>query len=120
MASLVTTLSGYLGYRGREGQWSFLLHRISGLGTGLFLTIHILDTSFVYFAPSLYMEAIKLYQSTLAGLGEVALVFCVFYPSSSKCFTISFLISCLLLLRSPEPSSISWMTVSKSSILYTR
>jgi len=49
MSSLVTTLSGYLGYRGREGQWSFLLHRITGLGTGLFLTIHILDTSFCLF-----------------------------------------------------------------------
>ena len=79
MSSLVTTLSGYLGYRGREGHWSFLLHRITGLGTGLFLTIHILDTSFVYFAPSLYMEAIKIYQSTIAGLGEVGLVFCVIY-----------------------------------------
>ncbi len=79
MSSLVTTLSGYLGYRGREGHWSFLLHRITGLGTGLFLTIHILDTSFVYFAPSLYMEAIKIYQSTLAGLGEIVLVFCVLF-----------------------------------------
>ena len=79
MSSLVTTLSGYLGYRGREGHWSFLLHRITGLGTGLFLTIHILDTSFVYFAPNLYMDAIKIYQSTLAGLGEIVLVFCVLY-----------------------------------------
>ena len=79
MSSLVTTLSGYLSYRGREGHWSFLLHRITGLGTGLFLTIHILDTSFVYFAPNLYMDAIKIYQSTLAGLGEIVLVFCVLY-----------------------------------------
>ncbi len=79
MSSLVTTLSGYLGYRGREGHWSFLLHRITGLGTGLFLTIHILDTSFVYFAPNLYMDAIKIYQSTLAGLGEIVLVYCVLF-----------------------------------------
>ncbi len=79
MSSLSTTLSGYLGYRGREGQVSFLLHRITGLGTGLFLTIHILDTSFVYFAPALYLDAIKIYQSTLAGLGEIVLIFCVFF-----------------------------------------
>ncbi len=78
-SQFMTTLSGYLNYRGREGHWSFLLHRITGLGTGLFLTVHIVDTAFVYFAPQLYLEAIKLYQSTLFGLGEVALVFCVIY-----------------------------------------
>ncbi len=37
MSSLKTTLSGYAGYRGREGHYSFLLHRITGLGTALFL-----------------------------------------------------------------------------------
>lgn len=79
MSSLKTTLSGYAGYRGREGQLSFLLHRITGLGTLLFLTIHILDTATVYFYPSLYAEAIRLYQSTLFGIGEVALVFCVIF-----------------------------------------
>jgi succinate dehydrogenase / fumarate reductase cytochrome b subunit len=79
MSHLMTTLSGYLGYRGREGHWSFLLHRVTGLGTGLFLTIHILDMAFVYFAPNLFVEMIKVYTTTLFGLGEIALVFCVFY-----------------------------------------
>ncbi len=79
MSSLKTTLTGYAGYRGREGHWSFLLHRITGLGTVLFLTIHIIDIAFVYFAPKLFMEAINLYQTTLFGIGEVFLIFCVFY-----------------------------------------
>jgi succinate dehydrogenase / fumarate reductase, cytochrome b subunit len=79
MSSLKTTFSGYAGYRGREGQLGFLLHRITGLGTVLFLTIHILDTATVYFFPALYSDAINIYRSTLAGLGEVALIFCVFY-----------------------------------------
>jgi succinate dehydrogenase / fumarate reductase, cytochrome b subunit len=79
MSSLKTTLTGYTGYRGREGQLSFLLHRITGLGTLLFLTIHILDTATVYFYPSLYPEAIHIYQSTLFGFGEIILVFCLFY-----------------------------------------
>jgi succinate dehydrogenase / fumarate reductase, cytochrome b subunit len=78
-SSLKTTLKGYISYRGREGQWSFLLHRITGLGVLLFLAIHIVDTSFVYFAPSLYADVINLYRSTLFGLGEVALVFCLFF-----------------------------------------
>lgn len=79
MSSLKTTLKGYVGYRGREGQWSFLLHRITGLGVLLFLAIHIVDTSFVYFAPELYDDVINLYRSTVFGIGEVGLVFCLFF-----------------------------------------
>lgn len=79
MSALKTTLTGYTQYRGREGQWSFFLHRITGLGTLLFLAIHILDTATVYFFPSLYAEAIGLYRTTLFGVGELALIFCVFY-----------------------------------------
>lgn len=78
-SSLKTTLQGYVGYRGREGQISFLLHRLTGLGVLLFLAIHIVDTSFVYFAPQLYDDVIQLYRSTVFGIGEVGLVFCLFY-----------------------------------------
>jgi succinate dehydrogenase / fumarate reductase, cytochrome b subunit len=79
MSFVKTTLTGYAGYRGREGHWAFLLHRITGLGVVLFLAIHILDTSFVYFAPHLYDDVINIYRSTLFGLGEIALVFCLFF-----------------------------------------
>ncbi|MBM2843086.1 MAG: sdhC, partial [Anaerolineales bacterium] len=47
MTTLRVPLEGSLHYRGREGQWAYLLHRVTGLGTLLFLTIHILDTSTV-------------------------------------------------------------------------
>lgn len=79
MSTLKTTLGGYVTYRGREGQLSFLLHRITGLGTVLFLTIHILDTATVYFFPSLYSHAIDLYRTTLFGIAEMGLVFSVLY-----------------------------------------
>ncbi len=79
MSNIKTTLTGYASYRGREGHYSFLLHRITGLGVVLFLIIHILDTATVYFFPALYQEAINIYRSTLFGFGEIALVFCVFY-----------------------------------------
>ena len=52
MSSIKTTISGYAGYRGREGQVSFLLHRITGLGTALFLTIHIIDSVLGLFCPA--------------------------------------------------------------------
>ncbi len=79
MASLKTTVTGYALYKGREGQLSFLLHRITGLGTLLFLFIHILDTSTVYFFPQLYGDAIAIYRTTLFGIGEMVLVFCLFF-----------------------------------------
>jgi succinate dehydrogenase / fumarate reductase cytochrome b subunit len=79
MTALKSAVSGYATYRGREGHYTFLLHRITGLGTLLFLTIHILDTATVYFFPNLYAHAIDIYRSTIMGLGEIVLIFCVFY-----------------------------------------
>jgi len=83
MSALKATLDGSLHYRGRHGQLSFILHRISGLGTLLFLAIHILDTSTVYFFPDLYEHAIALYRSTPFMLGEIALVFLVLFHGAN-------------------------------------
>lgn len=77
--SLKTTLEGYFRYRGREGQLNFLLHRLTGLGTLLFLTIHIVDTAMVYFNPPLYEEAIEIYRHPLFMVGEIFLVFSVIF-----------------------------------------
>lgn len=79
MSAIKTTVTGYVGYRGREGHWSFLLHRITGLGTGLFLTLHIVDIGLLYFAPALFQELIGLYTDTVFALLEIALVYAVIY-----------------------------------------
>ncbi|NOG48064.1 MAG: succinate dehydrogenase, cytochrome b556 subunit [Chloroflexi bacterium] len=79
MNSLVLTLTEALRYRGGIGQWSWILHRVSGLGVVLFLTLHVIDTSWAVFYPGLYEEAIAAYQSPLFTLGEFALVACVVY-----------------------------------------
>ncbi|HEX6303699.1 MAG TPA: succinate dehydrogenase, cytochrome b556 subunit [Anaerolineales bacterium] len=79
MDTLDTNVTGLTRYRGREGQISFILHRLTGLGTLLFLSIHILDTATVYFFPSLYEHAIDLYRSTPLMIGEIILVFSVIY-----------------------------------------
>lgn len=78
MDKLKLILNGLTRYGG-EGQLSFLLHRLTGLGTLLFLTFHVLDTSTVYFFPSLYEEAIAIYRSTPFLIGEIFLVFSVIY-----------------------------------------
>lgn len=79
MNSLRDTLSGFKGYRLQVGNFSFIMHRLTGLGTLLFLSIHILDTSTVYFFPQLYEHAIAIYRLPLFMLGEIALVFAVIY-----------------------------------------
>jgi succinate dehydrogenase / fumarate reductase cytochrome b subunit len=83
MSSLRATMEGNLRYRGGEAQLSYILHRISGLGTLLFLAIHILDTATVYFFPSLYADAINLYRSTPFMIGEIILVFLVLYHGAN-------------------------------------
>jgi len=79
MATLVTTVTETLRYRGKLGQWSWVLHRISGLGTLLFLGLHVIDTSWAAFYPELYEDAIQQYQSPLFTIGEFFLVACVVY-----------------------------------------
>jgi succinate dehydrogenase cytochrome b556 subunit len=87
MTALGSTVSSFVAglfYRGREGHLSFIGHRLAGLGTLLFLAVHILDTSTVYFGkqlglPGLYAHAIDIYRSTPFMLGEILLVAAVFY-----------------------------------------
>ena len=79
MTSLVLTLTETLRYRGAIGQWSWVLHRITGLGVVLFITLHIVDTSWSVFYPELYVEAIAVYQTPLFTIGEFILVACVVY-----------------------------------------
>ncbi len=79
MTTLVTTVTESLRYRGKLGQWSWMLHRVSGLGTVLFLILHVIDTSWAAFYPDQYAQAIREYQSPLFTIGEFALVACVVY-----------------------------------------
>jgi succinate dehydrogenase / fumarate reductase cytochrome b subunit len=79
MATLVTTITETLRYRGKLGQWSWVFHRASGLGIVLFIYLHIIDTSWAAFYPSLYAKAIHAYQSPLFTIGEFFLVAAVVY-----------------------------------------
>ncbi len=79
MTALVTTITETMRYRGAIGQWSWVLHRITGLGVVLFITLHIVDTSWALFYPELYVEAIASYQTPIFTIGEFFLVACVVY-----------------------------------------
>ena len=61
-------------YRGNEGMWSWVLHRITGVAIFFFLLVHVLDTALIRVSPEAYNAVIATYQTPLMGLGEVALV----------------------------------------------
>ncbi len=75
----VKAMTNLVTYRGGVGQLSFILHRVTGLGILLFLVIHVVDTSTVFFFPSLYADAIAIYRSVPFMIGEIFLVFSVIY-----------------------------------------
>jgi succinate dehydrogenase / fumarate reductase cytochrome b subunit len=79
LTSLVLTVTETLRYRGMLGQWSWVLHRVTGLGVVFFIVLHIIDTSWAVFYPAEYVRAIAEYQSPLFTIGEFALVAAVVY-----------------------------------------
>jgi succinate dehydrogenase / fumarate reductase cytochrome b subunit len=54
--------------------WSWVLHRITGVGIFFFLLVHILDTSLIRVSPGAYNAVIGTYKTVIMGLGEAALV----------------------------------------------
>ena len=68
-------------YRGGVGQFSWALHRLSGLGVFAFLFIHILDTFLIILGPELYNKVMFFYRQPLFKVMEVGLVACVLYHS---------------------------------------
>jgi succinate dehydrogenase / fumarate reductase cytochrome b subunit len=73
-----STLSGYIKYRGR-GHFAFIMHRISGLGTLAFLTMHILTTSTVFFAPQWYEVLVDIFRNPFVMIAEITISFFVVY-----------------------------------------
>jgi succinate dehydrogenase / fumarate reductase cytochrome b subunit len=77
-------------YGGGVGQWSTLIHRVTGLGIALFLTVHIIDTFLVVAFPAEYDFTVAIYGGTFAGqyywplrwafrVSELALIACVVF-----------------------------------------
>jgi succinate dehydrogenase / fumarate reductase cytochrome b subunit len=61
-------------YRGREGMWSWVAHRVTGVLIFFFLLVHVLDTALVRVDPEAYNAVIGAYKTPVMGLGEAGLV----------------------------------------------
>lgn len=68
-------------YLGHEGQYSWLLHRVTGVAVILFLFVHIVDTALVGWGPEAYDKVVKAYHNPIVHLLELGLVIALLYHS---------------------------------------
>ncbi len=75
----MTTLSVGTMYRGGQGMWTWVLHRITGVSVFFFLLVHVLDTALVRVSPEAYDLVIASYKTPIVNLLEIGLVGAVLY-----------------------------------------
>jgi succinate dehydrogenase / fumarate reductase cytochrome b subunit len=61
--------------------WSWLLHRVTGLGILLFLFVHIVDISMIGFGPRVYNESVLLFDNVIVRLLSLSLIAAVLFHS---------------------------------------
>ena len=108
-------------YKGSPGQWSWLLHRITGVAVILFLFAHVVDTAVVGWGPDAYNRVTAVYHNWVVRVLELGLVAAVlyhaingvkimvfdFWPSSARRMKPISLVSTLLFVGSMIP--ITWI-----------
>lgn len=116
------TKSDYGGiYKGHEGQWSWLVHRVTGVAVILFLFVHVLDTALVGWGPTAYNRVVSAYHNPIVRLLELGLVAAVlshsfngikimlidFFPRLSKHIRIMGIVTLVLFVGSMIP--VTWL-----------
>src|SRR5581483_7221129 len=66
-------------YRGQSGQWSWFLHRLTGIAVLLFLLIHIVDITLIGFGPAVYNASVAIFSTGIVRLISLALIAAVLY-----------------------------------------
>ena len=66
-------------YKGREGQWAFFLHRLSGLAILAYFLIHVISISLFVFGEKTYMAVHLTYDFILFRLALIAVAAGVTY-----------------------------------------
>ena len=68
-------------YKGHEGQWSWLFHRVTGVAIILFLFAHVVDTAVVGWGPTAYNRVASVYHNPVVRTLELGLVAAVLFHS---------------------------------------
>ena len=68
-------------YKGHPGQWSWMLHRITGVAVILFLFAHVVDTAVIGWGPEAYDRVTEAYKNPAVHVLELGLVLAVLFHS---------------------------------------
>lgn len=79
MSSFILTVRESIRYRGRLGHYSWLAHRVAGLGILAYLIVHVWETANATFNPPLYAWSLELFKHPLFGVGEIFLLAALLY-----------------------------------------
>ena len=66
-------------YRGREGMWTWVLHRISGVAILFYLFAHVTDQALVNVSPEAYDRVMNTYRNPFVGLLEIGLAVLIIF-----------------------------------------
>lgn len=66
-------------YRGREGQWAFFLHRLSGIALMLWLVLHTLNISSAMWGPEVSNRLMAFFHIPIFQIGLLLVTAGVFY-----------------------------------------
>jgi succinate dehydrogenase / fumarate reductase cytochrome b subunit len=83
MESTLYNILSMLRYRGREGQWSWMIHRVSGLGVMIFLLLHITDIFLVSLGAETFNSVLFIYKAAPFRVLEVFLIFGLLFHSAN-------------------------------------
>ncbi len=76
-------------YRGHEGMWSWVAHRITGVLIFFFLFAHVLDTALVRVDPDAYNAVIATYKNPIVNVLELGLVGAILFHALNGLRVIS-------------------------------
>lgn len=79
MSAVRASFREYVGYRGREGMWAWILHRATGLGVMFFLLWHILDIFLMSLGVEEFNRFLVIYKIAPFRVLEVFLIFSVIF-----------------------------------------
>lgn len=68
-------------YRGGPGHWTYIFHRLTGIGVFLFLIAHVVDTALLGWGPEIFNRVMALYRHPFFRVSEIFLVAAVLFHS---------------------------------------
>ena len=66
-------------YRGREGMWTWVLHRVSGVAILFYLFAHVTVQALVNVSPEAYDRVMDTYRNPFVGLLEIGLAVLIIF-----------------------------------------